>query len=128
MTAEVDDAANADEVNVDAIPTKKRRAPTKPKDPNATPATKRAKKNAKGDATVTAAAPPDDDAAEDSAAANTQLDGEAASPQTSIFGDGPNKVKTEQQAEDDEVFDAEDQAIVDEGLKDIFTQNSQTVA
>lgn len=128
--------AEAKDVNGEATnegpPTKKRRAPTKAKDPNATP-NKRAKKNAKGDAAVTAPAPDGtkEDAAEDSAAANSQLDGNLASPTTSIFGDGGAKVKTEEQIDEDEPFDEEEQKIADEGLAEvagILNLDSQTVA
>jgi hypothetical protein len=99
-----------------ATPTKKRRGPNKPKDPNAPPA-KRAKKNAKSDAPVAAAAPPDGAIDEDSAAANALTDGIAESPLTSFFGDGNARIKTEDQQADDVPLDEEEQKMVKEGLE-----------
>lgn len=110
--ADTGDCATAPQ-HAAATPTKKRRGPNKPKDPNAPPA-KRAKKNAKSDAPVAAAAPPDGAIDEDSAAAN---DRNAEFPLTSFFGDGNARVKIEDQQADDVPLDEEEQKMVKEGLE-----------
>ncbi|KAK4692529.1 hypothetical protein P7C71_g4695, partial [Lecanoromycetidae sp. Uapishka_2] len=107
-----------------SIPTPKKkrtRGPNKVKDPNA-PVSKRAKKNAKGDVTAAAATPNgvNDEAVEDSPA----VKGEAAS----LFGDGTNKIKTEQELEDDEILDEDDQKYVDEQLETLRAQNPEVEA
>ena len=100
--------------NESPVKPKRKRGPNKPKDPNAPPTAKRAKKNANADASaIKTEGSPDD-----TAAANSQLQGNGNA--TSLFGDGVKPVKSEvndgDDEEEDRVFTAEEQKLADEKL------------
>lgn len=111
------------DANGDTPTPKRKRGPTKPKDPNATP-TKRAKKGANAGTTTGM----NNAAADNNDTANTHINEDETAAQTngggSVFG-GYDTVKKEEEEHVDHPFDVEEQEMVDDALFNTYTTEGE---